>query len=471
MRSFLRFAGLVLGFSLFAGPARADLAATGWWRTESDATGFCLLGTYAAETHDVFGTPVDFGTDVAQFFCTGATVDFVSSGHCEARPNPGALQFDFSVPFVPGDAGVYVPFVGSTSNVTGTAVDSLGVSSFVLDGEQARLPGGLPGTTIPGCSLVGPVGVAIGSGAVNAFRSVTTPSGTNVVVSATPNHLNTSTGEIDTPSVGIEFANVSTPGDTLVKATSSSADVIPFNFSVDDGGFDPVFLDISTTASFSGSITICQTYADEDDDGIVDTTGVPETALRFLHGEGGTFVDRTSSHDLAANRLCATVSSLSPFVIAVETTGSATHDSVVWSVRPVKAMLGDGSASTVKKVAIKVQNADLGDSTARPIRLRVDHGSCPPGVLVDEASQPIQPDFDSKTSGAQDTISLAGGKSKSAALALQIRASDFATPSAASPTRCAIRFATHSGDASVIDPRPQNDETRLELEVIDRNDY
>lgn len=77
-------------------------------------------------------------------------------------------------------------------------------------------------------------------------------------------------------------------------------------------------VDVTTTASVTGPIEICSQYPDANDDGIVDGTGINEASLRFLHEEAGVFVDRTSSADPVANRICAQVSSLSFFIVAVD---------------------------------------------------------------------------------------------------------------------------------------------------------
>jgi hypothetical protein len=57
---------------------------------------------------------------------------------------------------------------------------------------------------------------------------------------------------------------------------------------------------------------------DADNDGVIDGTGVGEQQLSFFHKEGNLFVDRTSLRDFDTNVICATVSSLSLFVVAVQ---------------------------------------------------------------------------------------------------------------------------------------------------------
>lgn len=74
--------------------------------------------------------------------------------------------------------------------------------------------------------------------------------------------------------------------------------------------------DISTTASYSGDITVCFTVSWVND-------AATFARLRILHGENGVLVDRTvmppdpSGPSFDDRRLCARVASLSPFVFAL----------------------------------------------------------------------------------------------------------------------------------------------------------
>jgi hypothetical protein len=77
---------------------------------------------------------------------------------------------------------------------------------------------------------------------------------------------------------------------------------------------------VTTTAAITGPIEICSMYPDTNNDGIVDGTSIDETRLRFLHEEAGVFTDRTSFFSATSNRICAQVSSLSFFVVAVQET-------------------------------------------------------------------------------------------------------------------------------------------------------
>lgn len=107
--------------------------------------------------------------------------------------------------------------------------------------------------------------------------------------------------------------------------TAGTAAVVPLTEL--EGGFPPGFqvvgdtvevvFDVTTTAEFSGPVTLCVAYLDHDDDGFVDGTDppVPELNVRLLHEEGGTFVDRTVSRDAAANEVCSETAGLSQFAL------------------------------------------------------------------------------------------------------------------------------------------------------------
>jgi hypothetical protein len=68
-------------------------------------------------------------------------------------------------------------------------------------------------------------------------------------------------------------------------------------------------LDITTTATVESPITTCFNVS-----AVTDPAAFAQ--LRILHGENGKLIDRTSSEDFDLKMICASVSSLSPFVVA-----------------------------------------------------------------------------------------------------------------------------------------------------------
>ena len=71
----------------------------------------------------------------------------------------------------------------------------------------------------------------------------------------------------------------------------------------------PIVFDLRTSAEFIGSIEVCFDVPNINDPKLFGT-------LAVFHNEGGELVDRTYSHDFANRTVCATVTSLSPFVVA-----------------------------------------------------------------------------------------------------------------------------------------------------------
>ncbi len=108
-----------------------------------------------------------------------------------------------------------------------------------------------------------------------------TPPGTNVAVSPAPG-------------VTVTFATVTTAGDTTA---TQGGPLPPTGFAVDG-----VEYDISTTAAFTGSITICLPY-----NPTVDPTP------HIFHFDGTAWNDVTTSTDTTAHIVCGSVTSLSPF--------------------------------------------------------------------------------------------------------------------------------------------------------------
>lgn len=133
------------------------------------------------------------------------------------------------------------------------------------------------------------------------FVTYNTPMGSNISVASTNSSTNTSTT--------LDFSNVLTAGNTTVTVTNTGP-AQPSGFY-----FGSVFLDIVTTASFSGPIMICTTYDP--------TQFTDPTNLSLLHFENGAWVDVTTSNDFTNGKICGQVTSLSPFGVAQKLTKNA----------------------------------------------------------------------------------------------------------------------------------------------------
>jgi hypothetical protein len=122
-----------------------------------------------------------------------------------------------------------------------------------------------------------------------------TSAGANIVV--TPTDMTTGS----TP-VTMTFSNITQPGNTTL-ATSSSGPAAPARFQL---GTPPVYYNLATTATYTGTITVCINYA-----GISFPYGTPS----LWHYAGGGWVNITTSVNTSTMTVCGTTSSLSPFAL------------------------------------------------------------------------------------------------------------------------------------------------------------
>jgi cysteine-rich repeat protein len=112
----------------------------------------------------------------------------------------------------------------------------------------------------------------------------------------------------------ITFENVSQPVEVLISPQATAPVAPPANFQI--VGLDSPFVNVTATGDFD-SATACFPYKDANDDDVVDGTGIPVTALKVLHLEGGSWVDVTDGVDTNLKRVCARVGSFSPFTVGI----------------------------------------------------------------------------------------------------------------------------------------------------------
>jgi len=171
---------------------------------------------------------------------------------------------------------------------------------------------GAPATDQRGAAR--PVGAAVDIGAfeagVPAFSGAT----------STGSNVNTSLG-----SVSVTFAGVTQTGTTTqISILPSAAGTLPGGYTF--GAGYPAF-DISTTANYTAPVVVCIQVPSVSDPMVF-------AALRIMHYEGGTLVDRTilppdsPAPDFITRTICSRVNSLSPFVVAENLAPSATTVSV-----------------------------------------------------------------------------------------------------------------------------------------------
>ena len=125
-----------------------------------------------------------------------------------------------------------------------------------------------------------------------------TPAGTNVTVNE---------GNVGSASnITVNFGSVGQAGGTSVSVIDPNwAGQLPPGFQI--AGANLAF-EVYTTSSYTSPVTVCFTLSSLDDPTFA--------AARILHNNGSGLVDVTFSKDASTKTICASVPSLSPFVIA-----------------------------------------------------------------------------------------------------------------------------------------------------------
>jgi hypothetical protein len=212
---------------------------------------------------------------------------------------------------------------------------------FPLPGSQSVLtwqlsPDQLRATVTDGTETFTPRRVAV--------ASVATSTGANVVVEPT-------SGAGTTP-VTIAFDNVSAAGVTTLETidpTATGTPAPPAGFSLGD---PPLYYELRTTASFTGTVSVCFNYA-----GISFGTGTP----RLFHVEGGAWTDITSTIDTANTILCGVATSFSPFGIFVSPVKVAGFHSPVSQV-PGAINTAKGGSTVPLKFNVYVNGVEKTDT-------------------------------------------------------------------------------------------------------------
>lgn len=123
-----------------------------------------------------------------------------------------------------------------------------------------------------------------------------------------------------------------------------------------------------------------------------------------------------------------------------------------------------GASSTLSRtVRVLVRNASK--KASQDVLLVADRGDCPVGLITDV------PDFDTRTAGALDHVTLRPGQIKVAAIPLLFDRAAFTSATSRTPARCTMRFTSQTLPAgSSVDPTPANNVATLELNVVDATD-
>ncbi len=262
-----------------------------------------FFGNVQALALDRTTTPATLyiGSSAGVFISSDGGQTFQGTGLGSDNPDINSLAID------PGSPnGIFTSlFLDTTASVSEISPDgSQLLFSSLLGGSETGFMNGLNVSATGSIYLAGgtfshdfpttsgafqPSSTAQLSGTAANISSVVASPGSNQTVA--PNGGTTLT-----------FANVTSSGTTT--ATTSSTTANP------PAGYTPLsqYTDITTTASYSGTITVCLNY----NPGQV----VNAQALNLLHFEVNGWINVTTSNDTSQGIICGNVTSLSPFVIA-----------------------------------------------------------------------------------------------------------------------------------------------------------
>jgi hypothetical protein len=127
-------------------------------------------------------------------------------------------------------------------------------------------------------------------------------------------------------------------------------------------------------------------------------------------------------------------------------------------VLALRVRIRAGQPAATKRVRIKVRNADA--SGELPIRLNAA------GCSAIVASI----DFDRRTDGLQDGVTVRAGRAKAAIVTLTLASAAVDTPDRREPLSCLLTFTASVDVPGSVDPTPVNNVADLELRLLDLND-
>ena len=190
---------------------------------------------------------------------------------------------------------------------------------------------------------------------IGAFElSGGTPEGSDVVVE--PVDTTTLTSPIE-----VTFETVTEAGITSL-TTSGAGTPPPTGFKL---GAPPTHYELTTTATFSGSVEVC-----------IDYSGISfgsESQLKLFHFEEGAWQDVTISLDTVNDIICAAVTSLSPFAvfeqsIAIDIKPGSDPNSInlksngLIAVAILTTSIADGDTVDFDAVSVDTSTIEFGDT-------------------------------------------------------------------------------------------------------------
>jgi len=293
------------------------------------------------------GIQVTTSGGVISFVIQSSTV--IGTANITALSVGGSASGSTQIVFVAGAPSPITSSITATSPVYSDGISASTVTITVRDAYNNPVSGasvtlsssrGALDTIVQPAGVTNAMGQIVGTVASTSTGDTVitaTVNGSAVLTqTATINFYNTKTGSNITVSAGggtsVTFDMVITIGITTSTPSGSGTPLPP-------GYTTPVYFDISTTATFSGTVTVCITYNEA-------TYGIREGLVKILHNEGGVLVDRTTSINTVTNTVCGVVTSFSEFATAATT---ATNLQITTAPQTVTA----GSVSNVVMVEAK----------------------------------------------------------------------------------------------------------------------
>jgi hypothetical protein len=227
--------------------------------------------------------------------------------------NPEATEYTWLIDVSAPDTTINTGPSGTTSSTSATFTFSSNEAGSIfecsLDGNVFTDP--QSGEPIECLSPFGLANLTVGSHTFEvraideAGNADPTPASRTWTIENTPVGSDV-TVEVAMPGFGLDpatitFTQVDTAGATTM-AVLNSPPALPAGY-VQLGS---LFYDVSTTATFSGNVTVCLSY----------NPAAVTQPVQLLHYDGSAWVDVTTSNDAVNGLICGDVSSLSPFAIA-----------------------------------------------------------------------------------------------------------------------------------------------------------
>ena len=289
-----------------------------------------------------------------------------------------------------------------------------------IEDPDGVLPDGI--YTFDGTAAINSSGQGLnGRFAINAFLPVSTPSGPSVQVMSTPQAFWDTVADTErTFDASALFDSVTGPGSTDFVAFSTFPNAFPTG--INANSMVSVFVDVATTALFTGNVFVCLAYPDENDDDIVDGTpnNLSALRLRVLHAatDAAAFTDVTVGLP-DGGLACGTVTTLGRFALGVGPAAGTTTTIV-------------GASTTTSTTLANTSTTLLGASTTTSTIPTVSTTTLPPGATTTSTSVPtgettttsttVSPGESTTTTstslpGASTTTTLAGASTTTSSTA------------------------------------------------------